>query len=237
MLFKLSRQTLSEQAARNLIEYIEAGNLKPGDILPSESKLASSFGVSRPVIREALRSLAGNGLIEVINGKGAIIKPVDSDPLRRFFRRAIIFDGDAIIELLEVRKGLEVQTASLAAERRTDEELAQMGQDIAAMREQMYDPEKCIESDLQFHLKIARSTHNLMAYYLLESIRDSTKNTILEGRLSRKTDEELERVQVLHEMIYAAIEAGNAEQAANAMITHFDEAVLAVTKIKRLAAS
>jgi DNA-binding FadR family transcriptional regulator len=76
-----------------------------------------------------------------------------------------------------------------------------------------------------------------MFYYLLESIRDSTKTTILEGRLSRKTDEELERVQVLHEMIHAAIEAANAEQAANAMITHFDEAVLAVTKVQRSAAS
>jgi DNA-binding FadR family transcriptional regulator len=175
-------------------------------------------------------------MIEVVNGKGAIIKPIDSDPLRSFFRRAIILDGDTIIELLEVRKGLEAQTASLAAERRTDDELAQLRQDVIAMRDTMYDPEECIEADLQFHLKIARATHNVMFYYLLESIRDSTKNTILEGRLSRKTDEELERVQVLHEMIYAAIEAGDAEQAARAMITHFDEAVLAVTRIKRPAA-
>ena len=182
------------------------------------------------MIREALRSLAGKDMIDVVNGKGAIIKPVDSNPLRSFFRRAITFDKDTVIELLEVRKGLEFQTASLAAERRTDKELAQMHHDITEMREAMRDPARCIEFDLQFHLRIARATRNSMLYYLLESIRDATKNTILKGRRSRTTVDELERVQVLHEMIYAAIEAGDPQQAGNAMMMHFDEAVLAVAR-------
>lgn len=228
MLPKLSRQTLTEQAVLELMQFIRSNNLKPGDMLPSETQLADSFGVSRPVIREALKSLAGRQVIQIINGKGAVIRPIDSDPLRGYFQKAVQFEPEVIIQLLEVRKGIEVQSARLAAERRSLEELSQLEQAAARMREAMDDPEKCIALDLEFHLTIATCTHNAMLFYLLESIREATKSTILEGRRSRKTHDELERVQVLHEMLVQAIAEGNAELAGRIMETHFDEAALAV---------
>jgi DNA-binding FadR family transcriptional regulator len=227
MLTKLSRQTLTEQAVVGLMEFIQSNNLKPGDMLPSEAQLADSFGVSRPVIREALKSLAGRQVIQIINGKGAMIRPIDSDPLRGYFQKAIQFEPEALIELLEVRKGIEVQSARLAAERRSIEELVQLEQAVVGMREALDDPEQCIALDLEFHLTIASCAHNAMLFYLLKSIREATKSTILEGR-SRKTRKELERVQVIHETIYQAIAEGRADQAASTMETHFDEAVLAV---------
>src|SRR6476659_3004041 len=104
MLTKLSRETLAEQAARNLIAFIEAQDLKPGKLLPPESQLAADFGVSRPIIREALKSLEGKGIIEVVSGKGAVVKPLDSHPLRLFFQHAIRIEGEAIIDLMELRK-------------------------------------------------------------------------------------------------------------------------------------
>ncbi len=84
MFDSLSRDTLSDQVARQLLDFIVAHDLKPGARLPSEQTLAQEFQVSRPVIREALRSLAGKSVIDIVNGKGAIIKPLNAQPLGLF---------------------------------------------------------------------------------------------------------------------------------------------------------
>src|SRR5262245_39862413 len=89
MLTKLSRETLAEQAAQNLIAFIESQDLKPGKLLPSEYQLAADLGVSRPIIREALKSLEGKGIVEVVSGKGAMVKLPNSQPLQIFFQRTM----------------------------------------------------------------------------------------------------------------------------------------------------
>src|SRR5512146_2102839 len=106
MLPKITRGTLADQVTARLLEYVQAQHLKPGDLLPSETSLANSFGVSRPVIREALKNLEGKGVIEIVNGKGALVRPIDSDPLRLFFQRAMQLEYGTILELMEIRKGL-----------------------------------------------------------------------------------------------------------------------------------
>jgi DNA-binding FadR family transcriptional regulator len=68
----LSRETLSDQIAKQLLDYIVSEKLEPGSLLPSEIKLADDFGVSRSVVREALRSMAAQGTIEVLTGKGLL---------------------------------------------------------------------------------------------------------------------------------------------------------------------
>src|SRR5918992_1507838 len=98
---QLRRETLPEQVADQLIALIERDNLVPGTILPSEGKLAQEFGVSRPVVREALRTLAAKDVIVVANGKGAIVRPITSQPLRDFFQRALRNRHATAIELLE----------------------------------------------------------------------------------------------------------------------------------------
>src|SRR5512140_2333475 len=133
MLQKLSRGTLAEQVTDNLLSFIESQHLKPGDLLPSETSLAGSFGVSRPVIREALKNLEGKGVIEIINGKGALVRPIDSDPLRLFFQRAMQLERSSMLELMEIRKGMEVQAAALAAERRDAKDLQDIRQVVETM--------------------------------------------------------------------------------------------------------
>jgi GntR family transcriptional repressor for pyruvate dehydrogenase complex len=228
MLGKLRRETLAEQAVVGLMQFIQEKDLKPGELLPSEIMLATEFGVSRQVIREALKSLQGQGVIEIINGKGAIIRPIDSDALLVFFARAVQINRDTIIELIEVRKGIEVQSAMLAAERRTPEELARMKEIVAQMSQRLGDPDAYIELDLALHLAIALATHNAMMYHLIEAIREISKDTIREGLLRRRTNEQLERVQELHEMLIAELERGDAEAASRAMAHQFDEAIVAL---------
>jgi DNA-binding FadR family transcriptional regulator len=223
MLTKLHRETLAEKAATGLMEFIRARNLQPGDALPSEGALVVEFGVSRQVIREALKSLQGKGIIEIVNGKGALVRAIDSKPLLVFFQQAVYMNRDTLIELLEVRKGIEVQSATLAAQRRTPEDIHQMREIITKMRQDLYHPDAYVQLDLAFHLSIASATHNVMLLHLLESLQEVSKAMIREGLRHRQTAQQLERVQELHEAVFEEIARGDAEKAAYLMALQLEE--------------
>jgi len=228
MMKKLHRETLAELATAGLLEFIQKQNLQPGDTLPAESILAAEFGVSRQVIREALKSLQGQGIIEVLNGKGAIIKPIDGNALLVFFQRAAQLNHQTVVELIEIRKGIEIQSAMLAAERRTAEELAQMGAIVAKMELVPGQAEAYSELDLELHLAIASATHNAMLFHLSTSIRQVAKDTILEGLRHRQNAAQFERVQELHRLLLADLERGDAQAAGQTMALQFEEAIQAL---------
>ncbi len=230
MLTEVTRQTLPDQIADQLFDYIAAESLKPGDLLPSTAKLSESFGVSRPVVREGLRSLASLGVIEIVNGKGAVIKPLDDRLLQVFFDRAVQLRDKSIIELMEVRKPLEVQSAFLATQRCTPKDLAKMDALVQAMAQSLGDLDTYAKLDVEFHLVIASATGNTMMYFLIGSIRESLEESILRGLHSRRTQAELDRVQQTHEMVYQGIQSGKPELAAEMMAIHFDEAVVALVR-------
>jgi DNA-binding FadR family transcriptional regulator len=222
---KLNRTTLVEQVAQNLVEFIENSNLKPGDTLPSTTKLAHNFGVSRPVVREALKFLEAKGVIEITNGKKPMIKPITTEPLLGFFDRIVKVEHKALREFMEVRQGLEIQSAKLAAQRRTPEQLEAMKQVVAAMRENLHDPDTFIELDVELHLLIAQASHNTMMVRLIESIRETLKVTVGEGLRLRMTSDQIQPVQRGHELILEAIEQGDAEAASTTMCQHFERAI------------
>jgi len=228
MLTKLSRETLADQVARNLMAFIQAQALKPGSFLPPETQLAADLGVSRPIIREALKSLEGQGIIEVMSGKGAVIRPLDGQQLELYFQRAIQIEGEAIIDLLELRKGIEVQSAVLAAQRGTTDELASLRQIVAQMRRSMRDPETYVALDMAFHNQIAAMTRNTMIPTLVRALRAAINSTLNESMIRTHTDETLERVQVDHEDILASLERGDAERSGLAMTAHFADAVMSL---------
>jgi GntR family transcriptional regulator, transcriptional repressor for pyruvate dehydrogenase complex len=225
---KLNRSTLAEQVADLLAQRIETDGFKPGDPLPSIARLAEEFSVSKPIIREALKTLEGRSLIEVSNGKTPIVRPISSDSLRLFFERAVALDSRSLIELLEIRRGLEIQSALLAARSALVSETAQMRDLVADMRNHLYQHALYADLDLDLHMRIAAASRNTLMAHLIESIRDVLKDTIKEGLRSRFTDEQLLRVQTLHEAIVDRIAAGDAEGAASAMAIHFDDAIDAI---------
>lgn len=199
-----------------------------GTILPSEAKLTAQFGVSRPVIREALTSLEARGIVKVLNGKGAIVQPVTSAPLRAFFETAVQLRRETLVELLEIRKGIEVQSASLAADRRTAEDVDRMQQTITAMRRHLHDPGEYVDLDANFHLLIAAASGNSMLHHLIESIRGPLKNSIREGVRLRHTEDQFQEMQGGHERILEAIGRSDAVTASRLMADHFDGAVKAM---------
>lgn len=225
---RVVRGPMSAQISRLLAEFIEEHGLAPGDVLPAEHRLAKEFGVSRPVVREALRALAGRDVVEIVNGKGAVVRPMDASTLSAFFERAVKTEDDAVVGLMEVRKPLEAQSARLAAERRTDEEAGRMARIVSSMSERLEDPEAYANLDVAFHLLVAEATRNKMLHRLIASIRGSMKDAVLEGLLRRQTPGRLERVQELHEEVLSGIERRDPDAAAEAMTAHFDDAVTAL---------
>jgi GntR family transcriptional regulator, transcriptional repressor for pyruvate dehydrogenase complex len=225
---RLTHRSLSGRVAERLVRLIQEDGLRPGDFLPSQAELSERFGVSRPILREAMQGLAGSGLIEVHNGRGAMVAPIKRDPLLAFFRRALQFERTAVVELMEVRKGIEVQAALLAAQRRTPEQLDAMRRIVDEMRLRLRDTAAFNALDLELHLAIVDAAANTMLLHLMASVRETLHDSITEGFRHRQTDELLARTQTIHEQLVDAIESGDPSRARHAMERHFDDAIAAI---------
>jgi DNA-binding FadR family transcriptional regulator len=157
-----------------------------------------------------------------------MVKPINSDGLRSFFERAVALNPRSMIELLEIRRGLELQSALLAARNASVTQAAAMRDLCAEMRQHLYAHDVYAGLDLRLHLQIALASGNTLMYYLIESIRDVLTDSIREGLRSRFTEAQMQQVQSLHETLVEAISAGDAEAAAAAMAAHFDDAINAI---------
>ncbi|HQV29047.1 MAG TPA: FadR/GntR family transcriptional regulator [Thermoflexales bacterium] len=221
---KLKRETLSEQAAEQLSAWMDARGMRPGDVLPSQAELADQFGVSRTVVREAMRALAGRGVLDVVNGKGAVLKPLNSESLAAYFTRSLRFEEVALVEMMEVRCGLEMRAASLAAERRSEADVTRMRAIVSDMGLYLRQVDKHAELDLQLHLAIAGASRNRMLLHMIESIRESVLLAMETGMVKRASDDDRRRMQAEHETIVAAIQHHHPEAARQRMAEHIEAA-------------
>jgi GntR family transcriptional regulator, transcriptional repressor for pyruvate dehydrogenase complex len=218
---RLEYQSLADQAKTSLLVYINERGLKPGDVLPPEGQLSAEFGVSRPVIREALKALEGMSIIQVLKGKGAIVRPLDNEQLVVFFDRALRVDSVTIGQLLEFREVIEAGGAMLAARRRTSTELDEIRQTAASMRDCLDQPDAYVDLDARFHLLITAACHNPLLLQVEESVREAVSGTIREGRRHLHDVEQADRIQAAHEELVRQLERRKPEGARRAMVAHF----------------
>jgi len=210
---------LADKVADLILERILSGQVRVGDRLPSERELGEQFGVSRTVIREAVRALLAKGVLEVRAGSGLRVAAVGpatvSESMNLYVRAGTL----GFRKVHEVRRMLEVHIAGLAAERASDEDVAR----LAAVHEQMAasiaDIEAAAMHDLEFHRAIARATHNELFLVLMDSIGhtliDIRRANIGRGGTGASTIEE-------HREILAAVQARDPERAREAMRMHLD---------------
>ena len=225
---QLDRRRLPDQVATRLVGLIQDGVVAPGEFLPSQLELCRRFGVSRPVLREALRSLAARGFIDVQNGKGARILSRAPDPLMALFRGSGTFARDDIAQLMELRRGIESQAAALAAERRTEAQATRLRELVERMRPNLHEPDRYNELDLELHLVVAAASQNAMIRHLMASLQETLRDSIRAGFRHRQEGAYLRRTQQLHEDIIAAIVAREATRARRAMERHFDDVLRAI---------
>lgn len=221
---RIERGTLAEKATGALLDYIRKHRMQPGSMLPAEARLAELLGVSRPVVREALRGLKGLGVVSVLNGKGAVVRELDSSTLEVYFAHALQTIDNSVRDMMEVRRGIEGQTAALAAARRSDTEAAGMEALVRSMRVALDDPVTYSKRDVQLHVAIAMASGNELFHHMVHSIQSALEDLSLRGMRERREQESLLEVQTLHERIVDRIVAGDAPGAARAMELHMDVA-------------
>lgn len=165
-----TRETVSSEIARKLLDYLLSGRVKPGERIASERKLSEALGVGRSVIREALKSLTMLGLIDVRQGDGTYLKRTDSELLPRAIEWGLLLGAKRITDLIEARHHLEVLLAGFAAERRGEANLEEMRRCVAIMK-RTKDPAEFVSADIAFHLEVANAAGNQSLLQIMQSIR------------------------------------------------------------------
>jgi len=211
----------SDQVFEQLRDLIFRGELKPGERLVPERELAQAFGVSRPTVREAINKLVTMGLVEHRQGQGTFVRSHEAtrehNPLA-----AIIDRGETSLEdLLEVRMGLEAQSALLAAQRATPEDIQRLEETLMAMEAEHVKGHLGIEEDVAFHMGLAYATKNPVQVYIMRSFHDLLHYGIEENlRHLWEDPANLPIIQQQHQRIIQAIRDHDPEGASEAMKTH-----------------
>jgi GntR family transcriptional repressor for pyruvate dehydrogenase complex len=213
---------LYERIAAVIRERIATGQLIVGERLPTERTIATHYGVSRNVVREAVRALVQEGLVDVRQGSGTYVTNKTSRAFRDFGEIALtIADPSRIfMHLTEVRQMVEPSAAALAAERATAEDIATLRRDVRIMDRASEDVQAFIAADQRFHSMIARATGNELVPLILHPIvglldEQRRKLFFIEHSASRAQD--------FHRKILAAIEGRNGRAAFAAMRAHLEQ--------------
>jgi GntR family transcriptional repressor for pyruvate dehydrogenase complex len=213
-------QRLYERVVEKVLDLISSGAWKPGYRLPSESKLSEAFGVSRTVVREAVKALEARGVLESATGSGVSVRLADFNMVSRSLQTYMQLTNlvDFEIRLNEVRRVLEVELVALAASRATPEQRSQLRQICQQMRTGDKTAQQMAELDFRLHITLAEATQNDLFKILLAPLIDQLRDHII------LTWEDFPRPVNLvfdqHEAIVAAVENGDAEAARQAMIKH-----------------
>lgn len=218
-----SKERLVDRVVNELEELIISGQLEPDTKLPPERDLADQLGVSRTVLREAVRILVTKGLLETQAGKGTTVRKITREqvvePLSLLLRNHT--GGEISFEqLYQVRTILEVEIAGLAASQATDADIAQLQQIVAGMEMAQKDVVTLAARDADFHSALARMTHNPLLAILVDSIRDLLQEYI--ARVTPYLDPSQENLP-LHQKLLERIEARDVEGTRQAMRENLDQ--------------
>lgn len=220
----VSVQRLYLQIAEQLVQLIRAGDIAPGERLPSERDLAARFDVSRPTIREAMIALEVNNMVEVRSGSGVYVLPQATQQSLK-----VKDDLPGPYEILEARALIEGEAAALAAERMSNEELQELGQLLRQLVTEIDrgDIEAAEKIDQQFHLTVARGSRNsalLATVNWLWELRNESAIATVFHRHAR--EEGSTPSQEEHQNILDAITRRDPAAARDAMTTHLERVVL-----------
>jgi DNA-binding FadR family transcriptional regulator len=219
-----STRTLADRVTEALMSRILKEELPPGAQLPSEQVMALTFGVSRTVIREAISRLKSEGLIDSRQGRGAFVRVDRGDvPLR------LGFDANnplgSLLNILELRLGLDAEIARLAALRRTREQMTAIQNSLKKIDSVSAEGGDAAAEDLAFHLSIARAAKNPLFHQLIRFLGTSFYSGIAVTRANEDRIEELaKKTREEHHAIMQAILKRDVEAAGIAARNHIENA-------------
>jgi GntR family transcriptional repressor for pyruvate dehydrogenase complex len=228
----VGRGKLFEQIVAQIQGRIERGELRAGDRLQPERDLAVAFGASRTAVREALKTLAQMGLVEIAPGRGVIVTDNTSRAMRSSIRLMLrVGQIESPAYLVELREIIEPEIAALAAERAGAEHIAALREAVVRMDETLRHAEAFIAADNAFHRTLALAARNPLILSLVDSIVD-----LLAEQRKRIffTPGGPERGQVNHRALLEAIERRDVEAARAAMRAHLAQVRADATAVEGL---
>ncbi len=213
-------QSTAHEIAYRLERQILDGSLAPEEKMPSERLLASRFGVSRAIVREALHELQGRGIIETLHGKGSFVSsmvaaPKEDSPLLELFAG----HPRTLYDLLEVREQLEGQAAFLAAQRATQRDRYFITKAYENMTTS--DPLTNARLDHAFHQAVVEASHNPVLVHVLSSLKNLMLMTVQASVANLNPREHFrDMINRQHKRIYKTVLAGQAKAAQRAAMAH-----------------
>lgn len=213
----IKKCNLYESIADTLEAMILQDTLKVGDRLPSEAAMAESFGVSRNIIREAMKILKERHLVELRNGDGARVTKPDTSSLKDVINRMVVMGGITVPQIYEIRKALEVSCSGLAALRRTPEQIDNLYRIVDDMWDNRDDKQKWIKLDLDFHAQIASASGNPLFYEFIKSLSTALEQVF---DLGYRTPGAIKKSVMMHREIVNAISRKESEEAEERMREH-----------------
>lgn len=218
MMKYLKTEKLYVQVFNELRKYIIINDLKPNDKLPTENELCEMLGVSRNIIREALKAMELMGIIKSIPGSGSIIQEFNMDFIFQYIFYFLVADDKNLIqEILDIRKRLELSYMREAYHTLTDADIAQLRNIVETMKKKWEKEMFYHEDDKKFHMTIFKHLNNKTLNALFEAAWhvDETFET-------RKKAKYLGRSIAKHERIVEALEKRDLEEFEQAMVAHFE---------------
>ena len=212
--------TLGSRVADKLLQKIRSDGLVPGTRLPSEQAMARHFGVSRTVVREAIALLKASGTLSTRKGSGAFICKTDGQDAATddlLTQQSV----QSLLNLIEVRRALESETAALAAVRHTPGQLADIEHALRRIEEVVAAGGSGVEEDVRFHLAVAEATGNPYWVKFVEMFSESTRAAVKVTRANEARRADFSsQVRLEHEKIVSALVAGDPELARIAACEH-----------------
>lgn len=207
---------LSVQVAEQIEEMILSQRIKIEDRLPPERELCNQFGVSRTVIREAMRILEAKGLLASQGGSGTYVTALDTHDLSNSIGYYLAMQVDSVSyqKIMQVRKALEPQIAAIAAEQASPESIEILEDILNEMQREINNTDEFANNDVQFHVELAGATQNELFAALLSSFLDALYEVVLVSNLGDPNEWTLN----LHRAILENVKAKNPKGAADAML-------------------
>jgi GntR family galactonate operon transcriptional repressor len=216
------QRNLHSQVVREIGMRIVRGFFKPQDVLPDEGSMGNQLGVSRTVVREAIKVLSAKGLVETRTRRGTLILPDSSwnrlDPDVLSWIENDGYDAQFLQQLTEMRKIVEPAAASLAAERANEAEIAAIAEAYASMQANLIDEQAYADADTDFHCIILEASRNEFLKPFTHAIRAALRSSL---KVTNPTAHSAQSLP-LHLEILNAIRKRDPKAAASAMKRHLE---------------
>jgi DNA-binding FadR family transcriptional regulator len=217
-------RNLTGELVARITDDIIAGKFEPNEKLPTEHEMIAAFGVSRSVVREAIAALRSEGLVETRQGAGAFVV---GDKSKRPFRidPKSLQSVQAVLDLMELRMGIEIEAAGLAAQRRDREAFRKVEKTLRAFEEAIDRGEDAVEADFNFHRALVAATGNEYFVSFLDYLGwhiIPRRNIQVSTQDAASQQSYLKKVHAEHKKIARAIEAGDPRAARAAMRRHLE---------------